>query len=253
MDGSSPDYPAFNGVHGQLVRALLAMTVGCDTCPGGVKGCGPKVASKLLLKHNDKVDTSLHNALATDIANLNNAPIKDKDATLCLCRSIIFEKTGDGEHDYVYGIAPEILEKFNEEFASSTTTVVDGPEVITCKGCNGKEHPFLKAEPSYECIGCNKIVCCFCHIHWDKIPDSEPGILCLECMNNEILGDDYLEEATMREELTKAEKIKNVRCPLRPTKALHQSQYDFTRISEPTPIQDMLELVVDEKTPFKSV
>eukprot|EP00957_Ditylum_brightwellii_P109795 8374279-Ditylum_brightwellii.AAC.1 len=68
MDGSSPDYPAFIGFNDPLVRVLLAMTVGCNACPGGVKGCGPKADYKLLSKHNDKTDTSHHNTLVTDIA-----------------------------------------------------------------------------------------------------------------------------------------------------------------------------------------
>ena len=40
IDGSIPKYPIFNGITDPIVRALLAMIVGCNACPGGAKGSG---------------------------------------------------------------------------------------------------------------------------------------------------------------------------------------------------------------------
>ena len=41
-DGTVPLYPVFNGVKDPIVRALIAMMLGCDACPGGIPGIGPK-------------------------------------------------------------------------------------------------------------------------------------------------------------------------------------------------------------------
>jgi 5'-3' exonuclease len=40
-------YPMFDGVADPKAIALLAMAVGCDACPGGVDGIGPKKAMEL--------------------------------------------------------------------------------------------------------------------------------------------------------------------------------------------------------------
>jgi hypothetical protein len=34
-DGNTPSYPIFSSVKDPMVRALLAVVVGCDACPGG--------------------------------------------------------------------------------------------------------------------------------------------------------------------------------------------------------------------------
>ena len=155
IDGSVPKYPIFNGITDPIVRALLAMIVGCDACPGGAKGgSGPKVAMDLLSKYSRDSGRSLHNSLATKIAKLKNAPIKDKDAILCFCESMIYEKTGNGDCDYLFGNPPTILDNFNREFAATTTSFIDGPKVVTYKGCYGTAHKFLKAEPHSQCVIC---------------------------------------------------------------------------------------------------
>ena len=43
--GRIPERPIFSGVHDPMTRALMAMVVGCDACPGGVAGSGPKAAT----------------------------------------------------------------------------------------------------------------------------------------------------------------------------------------------------------------
>jgi hypothetical protein len=46
--GRVPKYPIYSGVADPMVRMLLALIVGCDACPGGVEGMGPKVAYETL-------------------------------------------------------------------------------------------------------------------------------------------------------------------------------------------------------------
>jgi hypothetical protein len=104
--GRIPEHPVFSGVNNPKVRALIAMVLGCDACPGGVIGSGPKTVSVLLKKHSDLSGNNLHDALAEEISSMNDAIVKDKHAVLCLARSILYEKTNNG---YVHG-KPAILE-----------------------------------------------------------------------------------------------------------------------------------------------
>ena len=50
-DGTVPTYPIFNGVNDPIARALIAMMLGCDACPGGIKGFGPRAAFDMLVAH----------------------------------------------------------------------------------------------------------------------------------------------------------------------------------------------------------
>ena len=95
--GRVPTYPIFSGVDDPMVRALLALLVGCDACPGGVKGKGPMVAFKLLKKYGNKLSGgALHEKLADDISTMKGASVDDKDAALCLAKSLLYKKTNDG-------------------------------------------------------------------------------------------------------------------------------------------------------------
>lgn len=135
LDGHTPSYPIFSGVKDPMVRALAALVVGCDACPKGVAGSGPKDAHEMLLRHSDKSGTQLHEELAREIASMQGSSVKDKDAVLCLAQSLVFEKTHDG--GYVHGISPSTLGQYLKDFAADNTTIVDGPPVETCKGFNG--------------------------------------------------------------------------------------------------------------------
>ena len=86
-DGTVPLYPVFNGVKDPIVRALIAMMLGCDACPGGIPGIGPKRAFEIHQEFNAKSCQSvqqLHEDLATLISKTPRAPIKDHRAILCL-------------------------------------------------------------------------------------------------------------------------------------------------------------------------
>jgi hypothetical protein len=69
-EGRVPTYPIFSGVVDPMVRALLALYVGCDNCPGGVVGQGPKAASKLITKYSNLSGPTLHDKLAEAIREI---------------------------------------------------------------------------------------------------------------------------------------------------------------------------------------
>jgi 5'-3' exonuclease len=76
-----------------MVRALIALLVGCDACPGGVSQKGPKVAFNLLKKHSNLSGEALHDKLAAEISSMKGAVVKDKAAVLCLAKSFLYETT----------------------------------------------------------------------------------------------------------------------------------------------------------------
>ena len=116
----------FNDVADPIARALIAMMLGCDACPGGLPKIGPQKALKIFEKFKGKSGEHLHEELATAMSNVPNAPIKDPQAILCLCHSMVYEKTGQGDCDYVHGEAPKRLHKFNSDFKSGVvqTTII---------------------------------------------------------------------------------------------------------------------------------
>jgi 5'-3' exonuclease len=93
FSGRTPGYPAFSGVDDPMVRALIALLVGCDACPGGVSQKGPKVAFNLLKKHSNLSGEALHDKLAAEISSMKGAVVKDKAAVLCLAKSFLYETT----------------------------------------------------------------------------------------------------------------------------------------------------------------
>lgn len=64
----------FVGEADPMVRALLAMVVGCDACPGGVDGVGPQKALDLFN--------------GTDKSNLSGAALHDKLAEAIIAVSV---------------------------------------------------------------------------------------------------------------------------------------------------------------------
>jgi hypothetical protein len=73
-----------------MVRALIALLVGCDACPGGVSQKRPKAAFSLLKKHSNLSREALHDKLAAKISSMRGAVVKDKAAILCLAKSFLY-------------------------------------------------------------------------------------------------------------------------------------------------------------------
>jgi hypothetical protein len=99
------------------------------------------------------------------------------------------EKTGPGDRDYINCVAPIQLETCNKDFGSECTTIIEGPQVISCcEGCKSNKHPFLAAEGLHECVSCKVTVCRFCHMNEKEVPMGDDKVLCFDCMNDAFLG-----------------------------------------------------------------
>lgn len=280
FSGRKPGYPAFSGVDDPMVRALIALLVGCDACPGGVSQKGPKAAFSLLKKHSNLSGEALHDKLAAEISSMRGAVVKDKAAVLCLAKSFLYETTNNG---YVHGQPPATLERYLAEFKAEDTVLVDGPTTTICKGCSGTSHPFLEAEGTYTCEGCDECLCRFCYMTEAKIAVLDGDrLLCFECMRGALCGmTEQEDESEMRaflkekghtvpatasyvEVLSLFEKeeageldifeddIRKVKYPLLPTSALHPSQSDLERVKE-APVHQIETLIVDESIPMEDV
>ena len=270
-NGRVPQYPLFSGQKDPMVRALIALLVGCDACPGGVDGMGPKVAHELLTKNSSLSGTVLHDKLAEFISSSKNARIKEKTAVMAAAKSILYERTN---HGYIYD-APAQFERYIREFADEGTKIVDGPAIITCNGYCTKPHLFLEAEGTFPCEICRQITCRFCHMREDE-EDGMDGsrLICLSCARSSISGTTQEEdEAEMRAYLCKKgqtvpaaatyievlslfkkaeagefdffqDDIQKVKYPLLPASALHRSQTEFERVAE-VKVCDIPDLIGD--------
>jgi hypothetical protein len=213
---------------------------------------------------------------------MNGATVKDKDAVLCLSRSLLYEKTNRG---YVHS-NPAVLEKYLEAFADTDTRIVDGPQITTCKGCSGlSPHPFLVAEGIFECEVCKMGLCRFCFMTSEDMNgflEGEGRVLCLDCARASISGltegeDEsemrsflaakgqgvpasatYLQVLKLFEQAKSGDydmfenDIKNVKYPILRTSALHPSQPDFERIKTVS-VKEIESLFVDDNVDFDVV
>jgi hypothetical protein len=275
-DGNIPSYPIFSGVEDPMVRALSAVVVGCDACPGGVSNQGAAATDRLLKKHDDKSGTHLHRSLAREISGMKGSPLSTEEAVMCVAESLLYEKTNDG--GYVHGNRPRELCKYLEAFKHEDTNIIEGPLIQTCKGCTGP-HPFLDAEGVRVCAVCNETLCRFCFLNEKNvIPDGDDRVLCLECMRDRVLGGRQEDEQDMRAFLRKKSvpvpvsasylevlslyddavsgafdhfenDIKKVKYPILPTSALHVSQPEFDRIHT-VKVERLQDLIMDEKVPL---
>ena len=191
----------------------------------------------------------------------NASRIANKESILCLAESLLYEQTHHSSK-FMHG-APTTLCRYNEEFAADNTKIVDGPPMVTCKGCfSYKAHHFLTAEGTASCRGCKAILCRFCR--WDDVapaadengPTAQVTSYCMECKSNQFSGiscdktevemRDYLNQQSVhvpasatyvdvwqmytlyQEEATSAYKdqLENVKFPLLSPKVLHPSRLE---------------------------
>jgi hypothetical protein len=125
------------------------------------------LAKDFLDKHCNLSGVKLHEALAEAISLMKGAIVKDKDAVLCLAKSILYEKMHNG---YVHG-SPTKLEEYLTDFAADDMTLIDGPLMAMCKGCKGESHLFLVGEGVYECDGCEHCLCQFCFMSESELKE----------------------------------------------------------------------------------
>ena len=171
-----PIHPIFEGVCDIRTRCLLGVIIGCDVSPGGVEGCGSgKVLEKLKTVQQLSCTTEdvYEELLAfgeeeSKSTKADNAVPKYSKLLLnTLVDAIVFEPTNEiGATDRTYlDRHPIFLPSYLEEFKSASTTIVDGPAVIECKGCyadGSARHKFLKAEMHMACTDCSATFCQFC-------------------------------------------------------------------------------------------
>ena len=85
----------------------------------------------------------------------------------------------------------------------NVTTLVDGPEILECKGIQARHHTFLKGEECHVCSDCQVTACRFCHTNEKELLEGEDNILCLECICDQFLGVAVISEVDMRDCLLK--------------------------------------------------
>ena len=239
------------------------------------------------MKEDGLSGTLLHQSIAEHISKMKGSRIKDAKAIICLCRGMIYEKTGGGESDYIHGSAPDKLEKFNLVGATAPNqTLVDELDILTCKSRPKNDQIYLAAEGSYKCSQCNVDMCQFCYMDGTVLPGGKEGKLCFECIKNEISGvgnhtEGQVDEEEMRDTLCYAglpvpaeatyadvhqlyleqqegkfdyykKNIAAVKLPLQPTSVLHKSASYFTPIKNVEWLK-MSEIVEDTNVPLEYV
>jgi hypothetical protein len=90
-----PRYPLFDKVTDHLLRALIAVALGCEAWPGGISNFGPKTAAEELEKLAGRPslsDSERCDAFAAALAKNSSCTVKDKEAILCFAQSLLYEK-----------------------------------------------------------------------------------------------------------------------------------------------------------------
>lgn len=174
-----PKFPLFDGFDNPKMRALIAIALGCDALTGGVPGLGASSLYNLLQKCQPH--PMMHVDFAGKLCDQWKAVVKDPLALLCMVNSLLCEKT-NSDDCYMFEV-PQVLEKYNAAFAAPEMEIIDGPNLIECKGCNGVGHSFLEAEGVSLCCECDSSLCRFCvWVDDTKESGSCPSTYCLDCM-----------------------------------------------------------------------
>ena len=182
-----PPHPVFEGITDMKTRALIAVIIGCDVCPGGVDGIGPKVVDdklKEMKEKNKNEDTGSNNvsvydelmkwAVEKSKPRKNEDPQFNEEVLTTFVNAIIYEPTNELGTDnrfvdnrtYMKDV-PTHLPQYLSEFKSSSTTIEKGPDILQCKGaCCNSSHPFLAAVTHHTCPVCKDIVCGLCTMLW---------------------------------------------------------------------------------------
>ena len=187
----SPKHPIFEGISDLKLRALMAVVIGCDVCPSGIKSAGPhfveKVIDDLKLELGPEVDEDAIYQKLMDAAveksrpksTATTNPKYSREVLTSFVHGIIYEPTnehpGDSEEPpvptYLTGSDPPTLCKYLEEFKAECTAIHNGPPILKCKGSStdtSTSHDFLAAESHHTCKKCNHIICSFCTSFIDK-------------------------------------------------------------------------------------
>ena len=132
-------------------------------------------------------DANGHIQIVTKLCSHKNVQLKDILEVLCIANSLVYEQT-TLELGYMFAKLT-VLEKYNEDFASPTTEIIDGPAVYKCKCFPGHQsHDFLAAEGISMCGTCQASLCQFCT--WNESNEDGGVVMCFECKWYNIAGED---------------------------------------------------------------
>lgn len=157
------NYPALDNPSPRI-RALVAISQGCDVWPGGIPGIGytacPRILEKVIEDGGEEAPDIVDRFIDGLLQESEDKTItKEILLTLCdafLCEPVVSENEEySGEnmmYKYCYG-NPQELSKYLSYFKCPTkdnTKIVDGPAFRICNGIFGvtEPHQYLDAEPT---------------------------------------------------------------------------------------------------------
>lgn len=194
-------YPIFENVKSRELRALIMVALGCDLYKSGIPNIGPKrLSDQMDAIKEDMNDEQRGNEDCFYQKLLKHVAEKTKlgeEVITTLVKGIIYHPTNyiscenvtDTEqtslaevgHTYYDKLPPLYLPEYLEDFKSSETNTVEGPEVAICMGVGSRPHKFLADTGSGRCHHCNSIVCEHCHGELNK------KVHCLQCLAAQLM------------------------------------------------------------------
>ena len=218
-------HPLFEGIDNRKVRALIALFLGCDVFPAGLKQMKMDNLSRLINEGFPSYKSAHPHRNTTLLAYLrfylyHKIPNFDRDTVNAYIKALVHEPSNESiqssnadEHvksrTYLLGRPPRRLPKYLAEFAGPDTVIYDGPNIAECSGVIGSPHKFLSADGFHNCTECNHIVCQHC------IGSMEGNVYCLQCYAQMSLvplaGEDSgMPVNMMREQLAEKYDVDNV-------------------------------------------
>ena len=160
-------------------RAIVALGVGYDVLPSGVKGVGIDTLAKWVKIHGKKYDCFIEEYIKKP--GISSIVLDEYIDT------ILFEPgnyIGDGSDTKFIFSRPTRLGNFCSDY-DVMIPKKDTCELLECCGINGVVHQFMELEDYNVCEMCNKIVCSYClaKLNEKKEEKCNQKHLCVECYN----------------------------------------------------------------------
>jgi len=157
---AQPEFPLFSGEDDPLFRALIAVVLGCNVYPGGVKGLGPSKVHDLLTTLKKEINNNTEKLLMMITKNEDDhAALKTLAMAFCYepCND---ESQSDIQPIYLYK-KPASLQEYLSEYAplDGSVSIEKGPPYRICKGFCWNKHKFLEFDGVYLCSTCASMVC----------------------------------------------------------------------------------------------
>jgi len=160
-----PEFPLFSGEGDPLFRACIAVILGCNVYPGGVKGIGPAKLNNMLRTLKTQQNNNILDKLLMAIAKNDD---DDHAALETLSMAFCYEPSNDEDKAnispvYLYE-KPTMFTEYLSEYAPMDGSILieKGPAYRVCKGFGPSDHKYLEIEGTHTCSMCASVVCCFC-------------------------------------------------------------------------------------------